>query len=76
MCSVDVYVVTRIYVHALCNYTYAFPFFSESVNVNVYVAGQLPSDILMCQYNSLPSLIFNKAPREPRTSSSKLSICS
>ncbi len=39
------------------------------------VAGQLPGAILICQCNSLPSLIFNKAPRELRTSSSELSVC-
>lgn len=47
-----------------------------TVCVCVCVAGQLPGAILICQCNSLPRLIFNKAPREPRTSSSELSVCS
>lgn len=45
------------------------------VCVCVSVDGQLPAVILICQCNSLPSLIFNKAPGELQTSSSELSIC-
>lgn len=49
-------------------------YISTCVCVCVY-DGQLPSIILICQCNSLASLIFNKAPREPQTSSSELSVC-
>ena len=48
---------------------------SVCVCVCVCVDGQLPAIILICQCNSLPSLIFNKAPGELQTSSSELSVC-